>query len=182
MDLQGPLSAVRKVFLMGLDNCGKTSILLSWKGENLMNVYPLKPTKKIDISNYTKGDTSYSVWDFGGQERYVPIYLKGFDRYADSVDELVFVFDVQDGERREIALKYLGDIIQRLEKQPEIPPIRILLHKYDPNLDMEKLTEAKALEKDLIECIKTLLPSTVKYTISRTSICTVFEETPVGAS
>src|SRR4030042_6836265 len=91
-----------KIILMGLDNSGKTSILLSLKGDrNLMNYFSLKPTPGMQVSEVTGLGHQYFVWDFGGQESYRQHYFDDLPKYLEHTNRLIFVIDIQDRTRVE---------------------------------------------------------------------------------
>ncbi|MHA1130339.1 MAG: ADP-ribosylation factor-like protein [Candidatus Helarchaeota archaeon] len=56
-----------KIVIMGLDNSGKTSIVLSLsKDTNLLSYFSLKPTQGINISTLEENGLRFVIWDFGG--------------------------------------------------------------------------------------------------------------------
>ena len=167
-----------KILIMGLDNSGKTSILISLsKDSNLLSYCSLKPTKGVKIQKYeTQEDLLISVWDFGGQAQYREEYLANFKKYIDKVEKIIFVFDVQDVKRYKDALKYLEDIINLLKHEDKKIELSIFLHKYDPNISerIERIEET--IKTELIDKLKSLIPKDFKYEIYRTTIYTVFEK------
>ena len=96
-----------KILVMGLDNSGKTSIILSLKKDtNLLSYYSLQPTQGLNITNIEDQGVTYNIWDFGGQEQYRQDYLINFEKHIQGVNRVIYVIDVQDSERYEIALQY----------------------------------------------------------------------------
>jgi len=166
---------VKKILLLGLDNSGKSSILLILtRKSNLLNFLQLPPTHKINRLNYEDNETLFYLWDFGGQEKYREEYLKNLDSHLSGIDKLFYVIDVQDKERFDIALDYLDKICRVLEKIEEQFEFNIFLHKYDPNiLDIDPSIN-EVLSKDLIPKIRNLIPSTLTHQIYKTSIFTMF--------
>jgi len=166
-----------KILIMGLDNSGKTSILISLsKDSNLLSYCSLKPTKGVKIQKYETQEELLSVWDFGGQEQYREEYLTNFKKYIDKVEKIIFVIDVQDVKRYEDSLNYLEDIINLLKHEDKMVELSIFLHKYDPNISemIEKIEEL--IKTDLLDKVKSLIPKDFKYEIYRTTIYTVFEK------
>ncbi|HEY0087761.1 MAG TPA: ADP-ribosylation factor-like protein [Candidatus Lokiarchaeia archaeon] len=166
-----------KILIMGLDNSGKTSILISLsKDSNLLSYCSLKPTKGVKIQKYETQEELLSVWDFGGQEQYREEYLTNFKKYIDKVEKIIFVIDVQDVKRYEDSLNYLEDIINLLKHEVKMVELSIFLHKYDPNISemIEKIEEL--IKTDLLDKVKSLIPKDFKYEIYRTTIYTVFEK------
>ncbi len=169
----------KKILLLGLDNSGKTSILLSLKEDiNIMSFYALKPTKGVNIEDIEFQNTTISIWDFGGQEQYREEYLRDFNKYAVKANKIIFVIDVQNRARYDLALNYLNDIVNLLEKEDIYIDISIFLHKYDPNLTKKK--EFKDIDKivnfEMIKNIKQIISSKFNYDIFKTTIYTVFEK------
>src|SRR6056297_3583271 len=129
-----------KVLVLGLDNSGKTSLIMSHKGErNLMNYFSLKPTKNYNIETYKSSlnQTPIAVWDFGGQKIFRETHLANLKTYADSAQKLIYVFDVQDKKRYQVALTYLKKILTRIKEQLNEIEIMIYLHKYDPGIEKD---------------------------------------------
>ncbi len=176
----------KKILLLGLNDAGKTSILLTLKKEcNLLSFLSLKPTKKISIEDFVSEfeDQGYSVWDFGGQEQYRGDYLQNFDKYIKGAQKVIFVIDVQDIERYDLALNYLYDIIRILNEMGVKIEFSIFFHKYDPNLKkMEKFKNIDQLiEKNLVEKIKEKMIPDFNYSVYKTSIYTVFDKSLLNA-
>ena len=166
-----------KILIMGLDNCGKTSILISLKKDaNILSYFSLKPTKGVAIEKFE--GQNIVCWDLGGQKKYREEYLKDLGKYVKETDKIIFVIDVQDIKRFEVALEFLNRVVNNLEKSNSID-FSIFLHKYDPNLN--KLAKFKdiddIIESKLVSEIKKIIPSNFNYDIFKTTIYTVFEKT-----
>ncbi|MFO8019282.1 MAG: ADP-ribosylation factor-like protein [Promethearchaeia archaeon] len=150
-----------KVVFCGLDNGGKTSILLLLDRKfSLMN--KLSPTKKADVSTTSISllGLNVSTWDLGGQKNYREIYLSKKDKYFADLKTIYFIIDVQDSERYSEAIGYLREIANIVfEQNNENIKFLILLHKCDPDLkhneefreDIEnlktKLSQIEVLER-----------------------------------
>ncbi|TFG26104.1 MAG: hypothetical protein EU532_10750 [Promethearchaeota archaeon] len=168
-----------KILIMGLDNSGKTSILMSLREDtNLLSYFSLKPTKGLSIEEFKTNEQRLVCWDLGGQAQYREGYLKDFERYAKETTKIIFVIDIQDVKRYDLALQYLTNLIDILKKSEHYIELSIFLHKYDPNL--RKLNGFQELNqiinKDLITKINTIIPSQFTYDIFKTTIYTVFEK------
>lgn len=166
----------KKILIMGLDNSGKTSIVLCLKGvKNLMSFRSLYPTKGVNVIDF-KATTSYNIWDFGGQESYRKDYLEDFERYIQGTNKLIFVIDVQDVKRYDIALDYLEKIINLLPEDRKNIDFSIFLHKFDPDFvpDFDPV-----LINKLIKDIKSLIPHDLSCSIFKSSIYTVFEKSSI---
>ncbi len=163
--------------VMGLDNAGKTSIILSLtKKANLLDFCSIKPTQGLDIINIDDDPyMKFNVWDFGGQEAYRSDYFGKLDEYLVDVDRLIYVIDTQDAERFELALNYLADLIKAIQNSEKKVDFSIFLHKCDPSLDLE-IAFHNRIQVELIDKIKKLIPSHFKSKIFKTSVYTVFKK------
>ena len=166
-----------KILIMGLDNSGKTSILISLRNDaNILSYFSLRPTKGVAIEKFE--GQNIVCWDLGGQKKYREEYLKDLGKYVKETDKIIFVIDVQDIKRFEVALEYLNKVVNNLQKTDSID-FSIFLHKYDPNLN--KLSKFKdidnIIESKLVSEIKKIIPSNFNYDIFKTTIYTVFEKT-----
>ena len=123
-----------KVLLFGPQNAGKTSLMrTTCLGYNFMKVLNLKPTKGVSRENFIfRGILELSIWDLGGQERYLERYFSESQRELifSEVTAAVFMVDsaLVDAGVRDIFdnfLKYL------FEFSPEIDQAYVLLNKID---------------------------------------------------
>ncbi|MFX1408701.1 MAG: ADP-ribosylation factor-like protein [Promethearchaeota archaeon] len=173
-------NAIKKVAIMGLDNSGKTSIVLCLKGvKNLLSFYSLNPTKGIKIEEFETLGTRFNIWDFGGQEQFRNDYLLNFKDNIKGTNKIIFVIDIQDTERYNLALDFLKKVIDLLIKIKENIEFSIFLHKYDPDLKLlNKKFNYKKAEKLVIE-INNLIPSTFPFSIEKSSIYTVFQKSAI---
>ena len=168
-----------KILIMGLDNSGKTSILISLSEDsNILSYCSIKPTIGCDIKTVETEESLMSIWDFGGQEKFREEYLINFKNYLEGATKIIFVIDVQDIQRYEIALEYLENIIKLLKEEGSLLELSIFLHKYDPNLsikeEFEKIDEI--VESKLINGLKDIIPPEFDYKLFKTSIYTVFDK------
>ena len=169
-----------KIVIMGLDNAGKTSILLMMKKEtNLLTFLTLKPTIGLNQETYDENDGEFGVWDFGGQQQYRVANLRNLDKHLPGTNTFIYVIDVQDYARYKLALEYLEDIMREIMEMADITPeISIFFHKYDLKLD--QIDEFKDIDKkvrtELIEEVKKIIPERYKLRVFRTTIYTVFDK------
>ena len=167
-----------KIVIMGLDNSGKTSILLGLqKKTNLLSYYALKPTQGLNIMNLREEDKTYSIWELGGQAKYRGEYLQDLKKYTQKADKIIFVIDVQDIPRYKIALDYLEKIMEYLKSGEERPDLSIFLHKFDPGLEEIESFTSESISSRLINRLSSIIPSKFDYHIFKSSIYTVFERT-----
>ena len=124
-----------KIILGGLDNAGKSSLLVSLKKmydyENDINL--LKPTIRIDYFHRNFLDLHLNILDMGGQEKYREKYLKR-PQYFEELDILIYLFDIQDDARFNESLKYLEKILNILDETgfpKHIYPVYICFSKSD---------------------------------------------------
>ena len=123
-----------KILLFGPAGAGKTSLMrTTCLGYNFMKVLNLKPTKGVSRENFIfRGILELSIWDLGGQERYLERYFSESQRELifSEVTAAVFMVDsaLVDAGVRDIFdnfLKYL------FEFSPEIDQAYVLLNKID---------------------------------------------------
>lgn len=120
-----------KIILMGLDNAGKTSIILSMAGK--YDPSEIKPTKGIERSDTNILGNRVFRWDLGGQEKYRETYLKDRSYVLDQTDLLFYVIDIADKDRFEESLQFYIDVLNYLKKIETNPIIILFLHKTDPD-------------------------------------------------
>ena len=168
----------KKIMIMGLDNSGKSSILLSLREDtNLLSYLSLKPTKGVNIETFKIPESNMIIWEFGGQGQYRQEYLKHFNRYFDEVDNIIYILDIQDMNRHELSLEYFKEIIDLLKQNNMRVDITLYFHKYDPNLTkQEKFKNVDKINTpNLIKKIKKIIPLDYKYKFYKTNIYTVFD-------
>jgi len=180
--LRTPKLDYRKIIFMGLDNAGKTSIILTlMKGTNLLTYYSLKPTPGLEIQKIENELGNYNIWDFGGQEKYRYTYLDDIGTYFEGIDRFLFVIDVQDEARYGLALEYLKSIVSAIKSQVKGKQLftikfSVFLHKFDPILEMSPSFN-KNVDNGLTLKVKKIIPSKSKCSIYKTTIFTLFKKT-----
>ncbi len=125
-----------KVVVAGLDNAGKTSLLIALdkKFEYEDNIKKLTPTQGIHRTQFSFLNREIVPWDFGGQEKYREIYLAQMERNFYEISLFFYVIDIQDQSRFADAINYFGKITQFFREKEITAPIIILLNKYDPEI------------------------------------------------
>ncbi|MHA1239349.1 MAG: ADP-ribosylation factor-like protein [Promethearchaeota archaeon] len=123
-----------KVIIAGLDNAGKTSILTALnKKYNFQNdIISLTPTIRVEYQATEFLRNRVLFWDMGGQVKFRELYKKKQDLYFSDTDLLVYVIDIQDTQRIETSLTYLGMILTYFKKHKMDVPLIISFHKFDP--------------------------------------------------
>ncbi|MHA1132067.1 MAG: ADP-ribosylation factor-like protein [Candidatus Helarchaeota archaeon] len=158
-----------KVLIAGLDNSGKTSILYALK-HKFLEIARVKPTKKIEISNFNILGLPVFVWDMGGQKKYRKEYFQHKEQF-NGTDVLFYVVDIQDPAKFDSSLQYFEDVLGIFELLQADPHIFVLLHKADPD-ELEKsevLKNKRMLKKRFMD-----LPTGFQFEIYETSIFNMY--------
>ena len=133
-----------KVFLFGLDNAGKTSLVKYLKEEEVDENQ--SPTREFDVIKLVIEKQNFFIWDAPGQVKYREQWERGV---LDS-DLLMFVLDAADNERFEEAKMELDIILNN--QSTEGIPIIICFHKIDLESAKENMMDAiKAISMDDIK-------------------------------
>ncbi len=83
---------IKKILVLGLDNSGKTSIVKSLKGvKNIHSFCSINPTIGVNLENFELLESSFNIWDFGGQLLYRAEFLKEFEKYIKEVEKIIYV-------------------------------------------------------------------------------------------
>ncbi len=168
----------KKLILIGLDNAGKSTILLTMRQQIGPHIFrDLQPTKGLATEKVETEDMIYHVWDFGGQEAYRQKYIERKDYFEDT-DTCIFVIDIQDNNRFDLALDYLKQILEIFKDLGENPDFSVFFHKFDPELVDSKEYQQKSSElRKKIRDIFKFHSFSVK--VFHTTIYTVFERIQV---
>ena len=142
-----------KILFTGLDDAGKTSIVLSLQRE-FSKIAVLSPTRGAQRRIFDFLGKEISEWDLGGQTAYRISYLKNPDKYFDGTEIAIYVIDIQNKPRMPEAISYFKDVIEQFNKLGIAPPIYVFLHKYDPALKRGALNEMENLIVDLKEKVR----------------------------
>ncbi len=118
-----PQSSILKIFLCGLDNAGKTTLVHYLKtGEFIAK---LLPTRRFQIEHVSLGDVGVIVWDMPGQDIFRHSWLKG----AQDSNLFLFMLDLADRTRWDIAKIELWKMLNRFELKGV--PLLVLGNKVD---------------------------------------------------
>jgi GTPase SAR1 family protein len=137
-ELKDPFSSKRqiKILLTGLDKAGKSSFLFGIKRKysEIIKALPTKGVERTEESIFEEQNSLISLWDLGGQKKYLERFLEQSKVYLYNVDLIFFFIDIQDVERIEEALNLFRRISKILIELDEYPPIVVCLNKFDPDL------------------------------------------------
>ncbi|MFX1478485.1 MAG: ADP-ribosylation factor-like protein [Promethearchaeota archaeon] len=155
-ELKDPLSSKRqiKVLLTGLDKAGKSSFLfgIQKRYSEIIKALPTKGIERTEESIFEEQNSQISIWDLGGQKRYINKYLEQSKIYLYNVDLMFFFIDIQDVERIKEALGLFKKILRSLIELDEFPPMVVCLNKFDPDLKgSKKIFKSLELIADKIE-------------------------------
>ena len=139
-----------KIVFTGLDDAGKTSIILSLKRE-FSKIAVLSPTRGAQRRIFDFLGKEISEWDLGGQTAYRISYLKNPNKYFDGTEIAIYVVDIQNKPRMPEAISYFKDVIKQFRKLEIEPPVYLFLHKYDPALRRSAANEMSNIVIDLKE-------------------------------
>jgi GTPase SAR1 family protein len=144
----------KSIKFLGLDDAGKTSIILAIKEKfgYIEKVEKLKPTKLVERDVFQFLNLEIIRHDFGGQEQYRDDYLRNPHKYLANTDIVYYVIDVQNNDRYTESAEYLDGLLLYYKEVREYIPVMILLHKFDP-----KLKEDRDLNKRVLLLKQSLL-------------------------
>lgn len=142
-----------KILFTGLDDAGKTSIILALQRE-FSKIAVLSPTRGAQRRIFDFLGKEISEWDLGGQVAYRISYLKNPDKYFEGTESAIYVVDIQNKPRLPESISYFKDVIEQFRKLEIEPPVYIFLHKLDPALRRSAANEMKNLIIDLKERLR----------------------------
>nr|MDO8113011.1 ADP-ribosylation factor-like protein [Candidatus Sigynarchaeota archaeon] len=144
--------AAKKIIFTGLDNSGKTSILLTLEAEKYIKAN-LKPTTFVDRKEFKFLDYIISTHDLGGQKKYLIKYLKQPDKYFAGTDICIYVIDVQDLARYNETLEYAKDLLTQFDVLNIKPKIYVFFHKAENMLngDLQLAKNVEMLQDRLLD-------------------------------
>jgi len=130
-----------KVLMVGLDNAGKTTILYNFQEIGTkQDPQTTIPTVGFNVENIKIGNVTINVWDIGGQKKLRTLW----PFYADGLAGLVYVIDIEDRDRWDIAVEELTKILEKdMSTSSKRYPVLILANKVDKIPD-SKIAEVKS--------------------------------------
>ncbi len=164
----------KKILILGLANSGKTSIAYTMKNITDLNSYTtLMPTRGIEISEFTEGETKFLIWDFGGQEKYRDRYKENLNKYISETNEIIYVIDIQDENVYFISVVFLRELLTILKTAGYSFEVSIYFHKFDANF-----TPNEEKIKELVTIIDEEIPEGFSFKIYHTKIHALFNKKP----
>lgn len=162
---------VSKILFTGLDNSGKSSIIMALQRE-YSKIAMLKPTRQAQRKIFEYMGKEISEWDLGGQKRYRIAYLKEPTKYFDNTSICIYVIDVQDFERLGESLSYFKDVVKEFVKLGlENLTFHIFFHKVDPNyMKRQSLIKINGQITDLKDKISKIIDGKYPINFFKTTI------------
>ncbi|HME50999.1 MAG TPA: ADP-ribosylation factor-like protein [Candidatus Lokiarchaeia archaeon] len=128
VDETNPEIPSKKIIFTGLDNSGKSSIILALQ-RSLANLATLTPTKMVERSTFNYMGYTISSHDLGGQKKYLITYLKQPGKYFSETSVMIYVIDYQDAIRYDESLSYFKDVLDQFQTLEMMPLIFVFFHK-----------------------------------------------------
>ncbi|OQS54490.1 ADPATP carrier protein [Ecytonucleospora hepatopenaei] len=122
--------------ILGLDAAGKTTLVNLLRGETLHTV----PTIGFNAEEITIDKTTIRLWDVGGQTSIIVFWRE----YVKTTDGLIFVIDLADKDRFELAYNAFKQLTDDLR---ENIPVFLLLNKTDLLSSEEKHENVSKIKK-----------------------------------
>eukprot|EP00252_Welwitschia_mirabilis_P015045 TRINITY_DN33177_c0_g1_i1.p1 TRINITY_DN33177_c0_g1~~TRINITY_DN33177_c0_g1_i1.p1 ORF type:complete len:186 (+),score=22.73 TRINITY_DN33177_c0_g1_i1:139-696(+) len=147
----GLLSIIRKVkkkekemriLMVGLDNAGKTTVVMKINGEDTSNI---SPTLGFNIKTIEYKSYRLNIWDVGGQKT-IRSYWRN---YFEQTDGLVWVVDSSDLRRLDICRDELHNLLK--EERLSGASLLILANKQDIQGALKPTDIAKVLDLELMD-------------------------------
>ncbi len=144
-DFSQKIKGSKKILFAGLDNSGKTSIILCLK-QGIANLGLVNPTYLVERSKMQYLDYDILQHDMGGQQMYIQSYLKEPGQYFDQADACIYVVDIQDRDRVYNSTTYFKAILESFTKLAIKPSIHVMLHKAERYLDENNEVDERTME------------------------------------
>jgi GTPase SAR1 family protein len=129
------MQSKRKIIFAGLDNSGKTSIILSLQEK--FSYFNTKPTLGLSRSIFSTADFlgfGIVLWDLGAQRKFRKNYFKNRYQVFTNTSSVFYIIDIQDSKRYDESIEYFSKIIETYKELDEKTEIFICFHKVDPEI------------------------------------------------
>ena len=167
----------KKICFIGLDDAGKSTLISLLNKEPFSKAIDQEPTIDVSHSNLSLENTETLIWDFAGQTEFRTQYIENPEDYFLKIDVVIFVIDIQNQERYEEALNYIGEILKTIQFLGEKPFVLFMLHKFDPELHQNSDLQI-GLNYIKEELAKTIKPYSFHYEMIPSSIYSTFKHNP----
>ncbi len=126
------------MFMLGLNNAGKTTILYKLK---LGEIVTTTPTTGFNMEAFDYKDINFTAWDYGDQNK-IRLLENHYKRYLPC---LLFVVDSSDKERIDLAKEELQKMLEI--SGFETAPLLVLANKQDLGaMSVDEVTERLGLQ------------------------------------
>jgi len=99
-----------RIFMLGLDNSGKTTILYALKLNELITTIP---TIGFNVETITYKNIIFTIWDIGGQDKIRDIWIHYYNNTL-IYSVIIFVIDSSDRDRIKYVKEEFTNIITHL--------------------------------------------------------------------
>ncbi|MFW9928482.1 MAG: ADP-ribosylation factor-like protein [Candidatus Thorarchaeota archaeon] len=120
----------RPILVAGLEGCGKSSLILSLKSMST-SIAPV-PTKGIQKDEIEFLRVNVPIIELGGSLEQREKYISEPVKYLKGAMVLIFVIDVTRPTLMNENIEYLKNLVDSMKAIGDIPNLRVLLNKYDP--------------------------------------------------
>jgi hypothetical protein len=154
-DFSQKVKKSKKVLFIGLDNSGKTSIIMCNK-QDMACLGLVNPTFLVERTTFQYLDYDLIQHDMGGQKQYLVNYFKEPGQYFDQADACIFVADIQDADRVNDTLTYFKDVLGQFDALGIKPNVHVLLHKAE-----RYMREGNQADRETMEILQTRMTAAV---------------------
>nr|MDO8115485.1 ADP-ribosylation factor-like protein [Candidatus Sigynarchaeota archaeon] len=112
---------------------GKTTIVKCLK-EGLAQITSLQPTIGVEYNELRFLDHYIITHDLGGQKKDLINYLRNPAQYYDATEICIFVIDVKDVQRYDVAVLYVKDVLDKFMELEITPYLFFLFHKAENSI------------------------------------------------
>ena len=120
----------RPILVAGLEGSGKSSLILSLKSMST-SVAPVS-TKGVQTDYIEFLKVNIPIIELGGSQEQREKYITEPQNFLKDAMLLIFVIDVTRPTKMNENIDYLEELIESMKAVGELPNLRVLLNKYDP--------------------------------------------------
>lgn len=115
------------VLVVGLDNCGKTTIINQLKPADAQNTHDIVPTVGFNVEKLKNKSLQFTIFDMSGQGRYRNLW----EHYYKECHGIIFVIDSADKLRMVVAKDELDVLLQHQDIRNRRIPVLFFANKMD---------------------------------------------------